>query len=110
MYHNNPQETPVQLVFGRDMILNTHLITDWEAINLRNQKIIDKKNQLEDKNCKPHTYRIQEKVSVRIKKNYKDPYIDPYPITQVWTNGNITIRRGAMQERINIIWIKTYNE
>ena len=30
---------------------------------------------------------------------YEEPYLVPYPITQVWTNGNFTIFRGAVQER-----------
>ena len=41
---------------------------------------------------------------------YEETYVGPYPITQVWTNVNVTIRRGAIQERIQIIWIKTYHE
>ena len=55
------------MVFGRDMILNTPFIADWEAIRLRNKKIIDKNNQLENKNRKTHAYRIREKVFVRNK-------------------------------------------
>ena len=34
-YYTNPQSIPGQLVFGRDMILNTSFIVDWEAIRLR---------------------------------------------------------------------------
>ena len=41
---------------------------------------------------------------------YEDPYIGSYPTTQVWTNGNVTIRWGSVQERTKIIWIKTYHE
>ena len=64
------------------------------------------------KNPKPRTYRIRDKVLVRNKKakNYEEMYVGPYPITQVWTNGNVTICRVTVQERINIIWIKPYHE
>ena len=73
---------------------------------------MDNDNQLENKNRKPHTYIIRDKVLVHKKKSnkYEKPYVDPYPITQVWTNGNVTIRHGIVQERINIRWIKPYNE
>ena len=73
---------------------------------------MDNNFQLENKNCKPHTYIIQDKVLVCNKKsnNYEEQYIVPYPITQVWTNGNVTIGQGAVQERINIRWIKPYHE
>ena len=41
---------PGQLVFGRDMILNTPFIADWKSIRLRKQKMINNNNQLENKN------------------------------------------------------------
>ena len=56
---------------------------------------------------------MRHKVLVRNQKkanNYEEPYVGPYRITQVWTNGNVTIRRGDVQERINIIWIKRYHK
>ena len=98
-YHTTLQATPGQLIFGRDMILNTPFIAHWEAIRLRKQKIIDKNNQLENKNRKPHTYIIRDKVLACNKKanKYEEPCLGPYPITQVWKNVNVTIRRGALQ-------------
>ena len=86
------------------MILNTPIIAGWEAIKLRRHKMIYKNNQIENKYLKPHIYRIGYKVLVRNKKvnKYEEPYIGPYPITQLWTNVNVTIRQGAVQERINI--------
>ena len=41
---------------------------------------------------------------------YEELYIGPYPITQVWKNGNVTLHWGDVKERINDIWIKLYNE
>ena len=59
-----------------------------------------------------HTYRIQDKVLVRNEKakKYEEPYVGPYLITQVWTNVNVTIHRGAIQDCIKIRWIKPYYE
>ena len=37
---------------------------------------------------------------------YEGIYKGPYEITNVYTNGTLTIRWGTMQEGINIIWIK----
>ena len=61
-YHITLRYTPGHLVFGREMILNTPFIVDWEVISLRKQKIIGKSNQIENKNRKPHIYRIRDKV------------------------------------------------
>ena len=110
-HHNMLQATPGQLVFGHDMILNTPFVADWGSIRLSKHKIMYKNNQLENKNLKPHTYIIWDEVLVRNKKvhKYEEPYVGPYLITQVWTNVNVTIHRGAVQERINIIWIKPYH-
>ena len=47
-YHTKLQATPGQLVFGRDMVLNTPFIADWEAIRRRKQQIIDKNNKMEN--------------------------------------------------------------
>ena len=110
-YHTTLQATPGQLVFGRDMILNTPFIADWEAIRRRKQELIDKNNKNENAKRIPYTYRVRQQVLVRNKRanKYETPYIGPYPITKVWTNGNVTIRKGPVQERINIRWIKPYH-
>ena len=97
------QATPDQLVFVRDMILKPSFIAYREAVRLREQKIIDKNNQFENKNRKPHTFRIRDKLLVRNKKanNYEEPYVGPCLTIQVWNNGNVNIGRGDMQECIN---------
>ena len=59
------------MVFGRDIILNTPFIPDWGDISQRKQNLMDKNNQLENKNCKLNTYIIWDKVSVRNKKSNK---------------------------------------
>ena len=111
MHHTKLQATSGHLVFGSDMILNTPFISDSESIRQRNKnKKWKKKNQLEHKNCKPQTYKIQYKILARNKKAkfYEEPYVVPYPITQVWTSKNFMIRQGAVQERINIRWVRPY--
>ena len=74
------------------MILNIPFIVDWKAIRLHKQKIVDKNIYLKQKR-KPHICRIRGKVLVGNKKSnkYEEPYVRPYPITQVWPSGNVTI-------------------
>ena len=80
-------------MFGGERILNAPFITDWEAIRRREQDLIDKNNQNKNANCKPHNYIVRDKVLVHDKKpnKYEEPYKGPYPITNVWTNGTVTI-------------------
>ena len=47
-HHTTLQATPGQLVFGRDILLNLKFVADWEAIRVRNQKDVDKKNSREN--------------------------------------------------------------
>ena len=84
MYHTMLQATPVQLVFGCELILNNPFIEYLEYIRRLNQQLIDKNNQIK-KNRKPHTYRVCEKVLLSEKKSntYEDPYKVPYPITKL---------------------------
>ena len=53
-----------------------------------------------------------DKVLVRNKESNKCEmsYVGPYTITELWTNGNVTICWGAVQERMNIIQNKTYHK
>ena len=60
-----------QLLFGRDMILNTPFVTYWKSIMRHNQELIYQNNQNKNKNYKPHNYRVREKVLVRDKKANK---------------------------------------
>ena len=55
-YRTTLQSMTVQLMFGRDMILNTLFIYYWESIRRRKQLRIDKNNQNENANQKPHKY------------------------------------------------------
>lgn len=50
--HTTMQATPIQLVFGRDAILNVKHEANWKCINERKDKIIKKKNENENKKRK----------------------------------------------------------
>ena len=93
------QATPSQLVFGCGM-LTAPSIANWETISICKQKIIDKNNQVGNKNCKPHTYTIRNKLLMQNKNENKheEPYVGHYPIIQVWKNGNVTIHGAPFQD------------
>ena len=94
------------------MILNNPFISDWEAIRRPKKQLTEKNNQNKNKNCKPHIDKVCKKVLVCEKKanKYEEPYKIHFPITKVCTHGTVTIRQGAVQEHIKIIWIKTYHK
>ena len=43
------KSTPGQLVFGRDTIINSPFIADWGDIRMCKQRIIYRRNQIENK-------------------------------------------------------------
>jgi hypothetical protein len=61
----------MQLVFGRDAILNIKHITDWEHIRQRKQEHINENNKRENKNRREHQYALGDKVLLKARKKSK---------------------------------------
>ena len=66
-YHTTLQAYPMQLVFGRCVILNIKHVADWEHIRQHKQLRINH-NTMRRKN---HQYNIDIKILVKRKKNSK---------------------------------------
>ena len=64
-YSTTTQATPMQLVFGRDAIINTKFIADWDYIRQRKQNIIHNNNERENAKRIPHTYQISDKIMLK---------------------------------------------
>ena len=86
------QSMPVQLVFERDITLNTPFVADWKAIRRCKQCLIDKNNQNKNKDRKLNIYRVREKVLVRDNKG-KNTRIHKSSLTwlQRFSNGTVDI-------------------
>lgn len=115
--------TPGQLIFGRDMLLNVQHLVNWHYMQTRRQKIAVENNGRENARRIPHEYKVGDKVlkahgnpsnKKEISATLQRPYEGPYIVTNVWTNGTVTIKRtvrgGAVYERINIRRIRPYHE
>ena len=104
-YHTTLGATPAQLVFGRDMILPMTFKANWASIRERRQKEINRNNERENSKRLEHTYKVGDMVSKA--KPGKQPKLrrkrdGPYEVVAVYDNGTVKIRRGAVDERINI--------
>ena len=103
----------MQLVFGRDAILNIPFVADWDYIKQRKQHIIHKNNMQENAKCIMHKYQENDKVLQKNEKHQKfggPEYIGPYIITAVNENGTVTIRKNGFYDTVNIRQIKPYFE
>lgn len=117
-YHTTLQATPVQLVFGRDAIINTVVNTvveaNWQLIKERKQQIINKNNAYENKQRIDHTYKVKDKVMCigkpTLAKFGTDPWDGPHEIMKLHDNGTVSLKKGVVIETVNIRQIKPYKE
>ena len=103
--HGGIKASPGSLAFGRDMILDIPVISDWLFIQQRRQQLIDER--LIAANRKRFSYDYQPGQEV-LKLAYKPDKLEPratgpYPIEAVHTNGTLTIRKDPHTvERLSI--------
>ena len=87
--HTTNRATPSQLVFGRDAMVNTTFVADWQYIKERKQRAIRQNNARENTTRKPHVYQIGDRVTIKRDPNckYGEPYaIGPATVTRVNDN------------------------
>ena len=101
---------PGQLVFGRDMILNSQYLADWTAIKARKQQLIHKNNIIENSKCIPHQHKVGDMVILENHhtNKYEQLYKGPYLVMQVNTNGTVCLKIGAVMDTVNIRHIHPY--
>jgi hypothetical protein len=104
MYHTTLQSTPGQLVFGRDLIVQTNHIAHWQIIKNRKQKSIDRNNERENVKRVDYDYKVGDPNKM------EQPQEGPYPIMQVHTNGTVTLQKGNVTPRYNICQIVPFQE
>ena len=66
-YHTTLEDSPAQLVYGRDMIYPLQYIAQWDVI-CKNKKVLIKKANIRENSCRvDHQYKVGDKVLVRIR-------------------------------------------
>jgi transposase InsO family protein len=109
--HTTLKATPTQLVFGRDAILNSTYVPDWDAIKQQKQQKIIENNRRENAKRKDYTYKVNNQVLHLDAQKYKygrDVYNGPYKILQVFNNGTVRLQLQHYADVVNIRQIKPY--
>ena len=112
-YHTTLKATPAQLVYGRDMIQPVQYVAEWDLIHKNKQAVIDKNNAKENSRRIDYDYVVGHLVLLRntyIQRKLDNPTAGPYKILQIHTNGNVSILRGSVVERVNIRRISPFFE
>jgi hypothetical protein len=105
--------SPMQLVFGRDAILNIKHRTDWEHIRQRKQDDrINENNKRENKNRRNHQYTVGDQILLKAGKHSKHELEceGPYAITHISDNGAIRFQKGIVNDVVNIRHIKPFDD
>jgi hypothetical protein len=112
--HSTLGSSPGNLVFNRDIFLNTPLIADWQAITQKREHLIHENRIQENQKRRWYNYLPEQRV---LKKHWKPHKLDartsgPYRVLQTQVNGTVTIElRLGVSERLNIWRVnRTKNE
>jgi hypothetical protein len=108
----------MELVFGRDAILNIQFQANWQYIKERRQRMITQNNQRENAKRKPYIYKVGDKVMIeqyQHRKHGTPKYKGPYTVTKVNDNGTVRLRqrlagRGAIFQTWNLRNIHPYKD
>ena len=109
--HTTMQATPMQLVFGRDAIMNLTFDANWQLIKQRKQNLINKNNANESNKRTKNSYKAQDLVLVKNEQSTKfgkDAYNGPWTIQEVKDNGTVKITKGPVSDVYNIRNITPY--
>ena len=97
--------TPGEIVFGRDMILNLPIVVNLLAIQQNRQLLIDDNLRRQNSKRREFHYAAGQEVLIKaLNPNKLDPKFEgPFVVTQVFTNGTVEIQRNPLvSEQINI--------
>jgi len=110
-FHTTLNQSPGQLVFGRDMIFNIKHTANWEYIKQRKQALIDKNNTRENAGRIHHVYQVGDKVLLKrgTENKYESPYQGPFEILQVNDNGTVRFMVKSVVDTYNIRRLVPYH-
>ena len=96
--------SPGEIAFHRHMLLNLPLLADLQALHQKRTEIVRKNLEVTNRRRIRYDYRAGERIAVKQDSGKLGIRTDgPYRITQVHTNGTVTIeRRPGVTEQINI--------
>ena len=111
--HSTMKETPGNMAFHRDMLLNIPLLVDFELMRQRRQALIDRSLLKANAKRIDFDYQPGQMVLKVADANRKldQQALGPFQVTQVHTNGTVVLQISPnITERINIRRIKPFRQ
>ena len=109
-FHTTTRATPMQLVFGRDAMLNIPFTANWKYIEDRKRKMIEHNNKRENSKRLNHTYEPGDLVLIKQQQNHKygkNPYQGLFTVVSA-RGTNVTVDKGRVTDVYNLRQIKPY--
>ena len=109
-FHTTTKATPMQLVFGRDAMLNIPFTANWKYIEDRKRKLIEYNNKRENSKRLNYTYESGDLVLIKQAQNHKfgkNPYKGPYRVVSA-RGANVTVDEGNTTDIYNLRQVKPY--
>ena len=78
---------------------------DWTKIEKNKQKVINKSNITENDKRVDYDYEVDDEVFIYRDGHYRKqegPFLGPFRIVQIYTNGTVRICRGTTSECLSI--------
>jgi hypothetical protein len=101
-HHTVLKASPGAAIFGCDMLFDILFIADWKTIGEHRQKLTDRNTDQENEGRIDYDYKVCQIILVRnkglIRKAQSLWQKDPWTITTVHTNGNITVQCGNKEK------------
>ena len=100
----------MQLVFGRDAMLNIPFTANWKFIEARKRKLIERNNKRENSKRISHTYQVGDQILIKQRQETKfgrNPYKGPFTVISA-RGANVVVNEGRVQDTYNIRQVKPY--
>ena len=109
-YHTTLQASLIQIVFGRDTIVNINHVVIWEHIRQHKQLRINHSKKRENMRRNNHQYKVGDIIISKCKKHSKHELelIGPFPITQINDNGTVSFQKVIINDAPNISIIQPF--
>ena len=103
----------MQLVYGKDAVLNIQHTADQKKIKKRNQKLMKENNIREYTKRYKHMYSVGDTIPMTAEQTdpkFGPKYLGPFTIVQVKQNGTVNYCRGAALDAVNVMSVHRYKE
>jgi cation transport regulator ChaB len=98
--HSVLNATPVQIVFGRDMLFDLSFTTEYKEIKKRKEEASDANTHKENSKQVKHEYKVNDQILLQKKLSTKRDGL--YQVVQVYSNGTLKIRKGIYVQRVSM--------